>query len=100
MGGCVDPQVYAEPYVKRHYAGRCSAAWCLPFFGVVVAVIISFVLALSTGELWIKEHTFSAQPDVKFTYEVLLVLEVRHAHPGRPCPAALLAPSLVVAGWC
>lgn len=68
-------QVYAEPYVKRHYAGRCSAAWCLPFFGVVVAVIISFVLALSTGELWIKEHTFSAQPDVKFTYEVLLVLE-------------------------
>jgi hypothetical protein len=42
----------------------------------MVAIIISFIIALSTGELWIKQHVFLTQPEVHFTYEMLLVLEV------------------------
>uniref|UniRef100_A0A7S0WWC3 Transmembrane protein 231 n=1 Tax=Pyramimonas obovata TaxID=1411642 RepID=A0A7S0WWC3_9CHLO len=68
-------QVYEEPYAKRHYAGRFTPAYCFPCCSSLIFIIVAFVIALSTGQLWIKSHTFLHQPDVKFTYEMLVVME-------------------------
>lgn len=68
-------QVYEEPYAKRHLAGRCSAAYCFPMCTGLLFVIIAFAFAFSTGQLWLKEHTYMKQPEVQFTYETLLLLE-------------------------
>jgi transmembrane protein 231 len=68
-------QVYEEPYAKRHYASRFSPAYCFPCCSSLIFIIVSFVIAFSTGQLWIKSHTYLHQPDVKFTYEILVVLE-------------------------
>jgi len=69
------PQVYEEPISRRHYAGRVSAAYCLPKFTFLMFIVVSCALAFSTGNLWIKSHSFHVQPDVHFTYETLVVFE-------------------------
>lgn len=47
----------------------------------VVSLILAFVIALTTGGLWVKTHTYVTQPVVRFKYDALLVLET--ATPGQ-----------------
>lgn len=68
-------QVYTEPYGKRHLAGRCSAAYCFPACTGLLFLVVAFAVAFSTGQLWLKEHTYMRQPELEFTYETLLLLE-------------------------
>ena len=44
----------------------------LPF---VVSLILAFIIALTTGGLWVKTHTYVTQPSVRFKYDALLVFE-------------------------
>lgn len=74
-------QVYAEPYAKRHYASFFSAAFAYRVFVPCLAVIVSFVIALSTGDMWIKNNVYLEQPDVRFGYDLVLVLET--SQPGQ-----------------
>mmetsp|Transcript_30562 Transcript_30562/g.58870 ORF Transcript_30562/g.58870 Transcript_30562/m.58870 type:complete len:316 (+) Transcript_30562:281-1228(+) len=68
-------QVYSEPFAKRHYASRFSSAYCFPLSIGIVFIILAFVISYSTGQLWIKNHSYLVQPEVKYTYETLLLLE-------------------------
>ena len=36
---------------------------------------MAFVIALTTGGLWVKTHTYVTQPSVRFKYDALLVFE-------------------------
>ena len=70
-------QIYREPYCKRHYAGIFSAAVAYRVIIPILAIIVSFVIALATGDLWIKNSTFLEQPRVTFGYDIVLILEAR-----------------------
>ncbi len=78
-------QIYAEPICRRHYGRRLSQACGLRTLLFVTAVVLSCVIAYATGGLWIKTSFYLEQPKVAFTYDVLLVLEVRL---GVLCPPA------------
>ena len=41
----------------------------------MVSLILAFVIALTTGGLWVKTHSYVTQPSVRFKYDVVLVLE-------------------------
>ena len=69
--------MYSEPFSKRHYASLFSVA---VFYRIVIpclAVIVSFVIALATGDLWIKNSVYTEQPSVTFGYDMVLILEAR-----------------------
>lgn len=51
------------------------ACVCLRTLRAVVSLILSFIIALTTGGLWVKTHTYVTQPSVRFKYDLLLVLE-------------------------
>jgi transmembrane protein 231 len=42
---------------------------------LVVSLVLAFIIALCTGGLWVKTHTYVTQPAVRFKYDMLLVLE-------------------------
>lgn len=46
----------------------------------VLSLIVAFVIALTTGNMWVKTTTFVAQPSVRFKYDMLMVFE--GARPG------------------
>lgn len=69
-------QVYKEPYAKRHYAGLFSTAVFYRLVAWILAIIVSFVVALTTGDMWIKNNVFLEQPSVRFGYDLVLILEV------------------------
>lgn len=48
---------------------------------IVASLILAFVIALTTGGLWVKTHTYVTQPTVRFKYDMLLVAET--ATPGQ-----------------
>mmetsp|Transcript_37005 Transcript_37005/g.92124 ORF Transcript_37005/g.92124 Transcript_37005/m.92124 type:complete len:315 (-) Transcript_37005:130-1074(-) len=68
-------QVYEEPISRRHYAPYFSVAFLYRPCCVVVSLILAFVIALTTGGLWVKTHSYVTQPSVRFKYDVVLVLE-------------------------
>lgn len=70
--------MYREPYAKRHYANLLSSAVFYRLVAPILAIIVSFVIALTTGDMWIKNSEFLEQPLVKFGYDLVLVLEVRN----------------------
>ena len=41
----------------------------------VASLIIAFSIALTSGGLWVKTHTYVTQPSVRFKYDMLLVFE-------------------------
>lgn len=70
-------QVYKEPFAKRHYAGWFSTAVFYRLVAPILAIIVSFVVALTTGDMWVKNNVYLEQPSVKFGYDLVLVLEVK-----------------------
>ena len=70
-------QVYAEPLRRRHYASAwASAAAWYRFLGIVGAIVLSYIIAYSTGAFWSKYAFYYEQPAVRFTHDALLVVEV------------------------
>ena len=49
---------------------------------VVTSLVLAFVIALTTGGLWVKTHTYVTQPAVRFKYD--MVLAGPAARPSRP----------------
>lgn len=45
----------------------------------VLSLIVAFIVALTTGGLWVKTHTYVAQPSVRFKYDALMVFETTTA---------------------
>ncbi|GMH33257.1 hypothetical protein BSKO_01091 [Bryopsis sp. KO-2023] len=68
-------QVYAEPYLRRHYSRRTSCAYCTRVIGHLGTLVLSFVIAYNTGGFWTKTVFEVERPKVAFTYDALLVLE-------------------------
>ena len=57
----------------------------------VASLIIAFSIALTSGGLWVKTHTYVTQPSVRFKYDMLLVFETANgpgAERGRFLPPA------------
>mmetsp|Transcript_16546 Transcript_16546/g.40497 ORF Transcript_16546/g.40497 Transcript_16546/m.40497 type:complete len:315 (-) Transcript_16546:168-1112(-) len=75
------PQVYEEPISRRHYAPYFSVAFLYRPLCIVTSLILAFVIALTTGGLWVKTHSYVTQPHVRFKYDMVLVLET--ATPGQ-----------------
>lgn len=69
------PEVYTEPIARRHFAPRMSAASAFRPLGVAVSLVVAWVVAYSTGDLWLKINSYHEQPEVRFTYDALLILE-------------------------
>eukprot|EP00879_Flechtneria_rotunda_P010982 GHRR01011475.1.p1 GENE.GHRR01011475.1~~GHRR01011475.1.p1 ORF type:complete len:315 (+),score=105.62 GHRR01011475.1:284-1228(+) len=68
-------QVYQEPICRRHYACIASAAVTFRVTAVVAAVILSFLLAFSTGGFWQKLGHEVVQPVVHYSGDALMILE-------------------------
>jgi len=54
----------------------CVDAPQLGTLRTVTSLILAFVIALTTGGLWVKTHSYVTQPHVRFKYDMVLVLEV------------------------
>lgn len=69
--------MYQQPLCKRHHSGLLSAAALFRVAAWGGAVVLSFLLAYSTGGFWPKVGQEVAQPLVHYSGDALLVLEVR-----------------------
>lgn len=68
-------EVYAEPFCRRHFAGRLSGASLFRLIGFLGNVVLAFVIAYSTGDFWQRTSTYQEQPRVTFTNDALVVFQ-------------------------
>jgi hypothetical protein len=91
-------EIYREPFCRRHYAGRFSLAFWFRALGLAGCVVLAFVIAFATGGFWVRTGTYTEQPKVAFTYDVMLALEVRFClfpyRPRQPSPSPPSYPPL------
>lgn len=71
------PQVYQEPLCRRHHSSLWSSAALFRAVSFVLAVVLSFLLAYTTGGFWRKVGQDVSQPAVHYSGDALLILEVR-----------------------
>mmetsp|Transcript_27847 Transcript_27847/g.57203 ORF Transcript_27847/g.57203 Transcript_27847/m.57203 type:complete len:355 (+) Transcript_27847:144-1208(+) len=69
--------VYNRPLMKRHLAPRFSSAYLLYVVAAATAVVLPFFLAYSASgpNFWSKQKTYFEQPEVKFEYKAMFLLE-------------------------
>lgn len=68
-------RVYREWVARDYVAGRISAAYCFWVLCLAFAILAPFFLAIASHSFWLKESTYSEQPDVRFQYKMLLLAE-------------------------
>jgi hypothetical protein len=71
-------QVYQEPLCRRHHSSIWSAAAVFRVVSLVLAVVLSFLLAYATDGFWKKVGQDVIQPTVHYSGDGLLILEVRN----------------------
>ncbi|KAI9204115.1 uncharacterized protein BJ171DRAFT_582493 [Polychytrium aggregatum] len=67
--------LYAEPFLKRHYAPLFSWASLSLALTAAAGLVLPFVLAYASGSFWLKLATSFEQPKVGFTGNMVLLLE-------------------------
>lgn len=72
--------LYEEPLSKRYIAPRLSLAYVFVVLCNAFALALPFYVLTSTdGEFWMTSGTYREQPDVKFLYQFIMVLEATDA---------------------
>jgi Transmembrane protein 231 len=72
-------QVYSEPICRRHHARLISGASAYRAASWIAAVVLSLLLTYAAGGFWIRARLDLRQPEVHYSGDALLVLEVGHA---------------------
>ena len=72
-------QVYEEPLCRRHYAPVLSATNFIRLVAFVGTIVATFALCFSSGGFWTTTRTLREQPYVKFTQDMVVLMEVRAA---------------------
>lgn len=68
-------RVYREWVARDYVAGRISAAYFFWVLCLAFAILAPFFLAIASHSFWLKESTYSEQPDVRFQYKMVLLAE-------------------------
>jgi len=68
--------VFEETLSRKHKTKRSSLAYLFVLLCNALILLLPFFLLLySDGGLWLKEGTYREQPDVKFLYQYIIILE-------------------------
>mmetsp|Transcript_8901 Transcript_8901/g.11196 ORF Transcript_8901/g.11196 Transcript_8901/m.11196 type:complete len:235 (-) Transcript_8901:983-1687(-) len=70
--------VYEEPLLRRYQASVFSFACLFLLLTSIATVVVPFYIAYGSHNFWIKHNTLYLQPEVDFTYKVLVVLYGRN----------------------
>lgn len=65
-------QVYKEPLYRRYYADWCSLACVYTLFFLFLLIFLPLIISYNTASFWLKESTYYEQPQVDYTYNVML----------------------------
>ena len=66
--------VYEEAVLREYYAPWCSTATLFWLFLTLAAVVVPYYLAYDEDTFWLKRNTLYVQPQVGFTYNLLVLL--------------------------
>lgn len=81
-------QVYREPLCRRHYSSLFGEAVFFRLSILAISIAMSLVVAYATGGFWVKLKPDVTQASVHYTYDAVLVFEVRiievFKQPGHP----------------
>jgi len=66
--------VYTKRNTLRYMATTCSSALLFHWITVAVMVILPFIAAFYTRNLWVSELTYREQPDVQFKYKLISLI--------------------------
>lgn len=77
-------QVYKEPYCRRHHAAFFSFPVVFRVIGYLIVIVLAYVLAYASGDMWIKRRTDGEQPDVQFAYRAIAHFAVRSSSSAKP----------------
>lgn len=69
--------MYKEPLCRRYYGSILGEALLLRVFAYLGAIALALVVAYATGGFWIKLKPDNVQASVHYTYDALLIFEVR-----------------------
>lgn len=78
-------QVYAEPLARRHYGSWVGEAALFRFSVFIAAVALSLVVSYATGGFWVIVQPNLTQATVHYTYDALLLFQVRPRAVSRCC---------------
>ncbi|KAJ3299027.1 hypothetical protein HK104_010042 [Borealophlyctis nickersoniae] len=81
--------LFSQPYARRFYAPLISTASIITLAAFVALLILPFVFAYASGSFWLKENTFRQQPSIRYTDQLLLLLEGTDTSSGTATPTAL-----------
>ena len=68
-------QVYEEPLCRRHYAPLLSTTNLIRVLVLAGVVVSTFAICFASGGFWPTTRTIRTQPRVRFTQEMLVLLE-------------------------
>ena len=68
--------VYEEPLMRQYKASRFSSSYVFLLLFNLLILLVPFILySGSAGGLWVTTSSYYEQPDVKFLYKFMMVLE-------------------------
>ena len=75
--------VHSEPLTRQYYAPRLSFTYPFIILANLFALIVPFYFCTSTDAgIWMTNGSYREQPDVKFLYKFMMVLEATSASSG------------------
>jgi transmembrane protein 231 len=68
-------EVFSHTEKKRYKTSVFSKASLVQLICIVLTFLSPFLIAYFTGGFWIKEKTFTEQPQINFQYRFIILLE-------------------------
>eukprot|EP00050_Salpingoeca_kvevrii_P023010 m.136558 g.136558 ORF g.136558 m.136558 type:complete len:451 (-) comp9903_c1_seq1:22-1374(-) len=75
VGAMAQRTLYRETLRRRYHAGICSQAFLLVLLAFVILLTIPYLAAYRSQGFWLREDTYTEQPEVRFKHQLLLQLQ-------------------------
>ena len=67
-------ELFTEPLHRRYFAPRFSIAYLFTILCKILLTFLPLLLSYRNGKIWLKHDKYLEQPNVQYTYKMILVL--------------------------